>query len=85
MSRIEIPLTEYNGYKNKIKALETTVTDISKEAAFYKEKYQDAESLVEDLKSEGIISRAFKWKSVIEPLVELFTKKYGETSRGTNH
>ena len=32
MSRIEIPMTEYNGLKNKIKQLESTLVDVSKEA-----------------------------------------------------
>lgn len=72
MASIEIPIEEYNAYKDKIKALENTIANMSKEVDFYKGKYQDIESLVEDLKKESIISRAFKWKSVTEPLVKSF-------------
>ena len=37
MPRIEISLAEYNGLKDKIKALESTIVDVSEDAAFYKE------------------------------------------------
>jgi hypothetical protein len=74
MARIEIPIDEYNGLKNKIKALEATIVDVSKEAAFYKEKFKDAESLAYDLEAEGFISRLFRWKKIVSPLLELFRK-----------
>lgn len=75
MSRIEISLAEYNGLKDKIKALESTIVDVSEDAAFYKEKYKDAESIVYDLETEGFINRAFGWKKVISPLVQIFRKQ----------
>lgn len=79
MARIEISIEEYNALKDKIKELESTLVDVSKETSFYKEKYKDAESLVYDLEAEGFVGRLLKWKKVISPLVTLFQKSYEET------
>lgn len=73
MSRIEIPISEYNGLKNKIKQLEDTLADVSKEASAYKEKLGVIESLVMDLGNEKLLDRLFFWKSIIKPFKELFT------------
>lgn len=72
MSRIEIPMTEYNGLKNKIKSLEQTLVDVSKETAIYKEKLSILESLVMDLENEKILSRIFSWKNIVNPFKEVF-------------
>ena len=74
MSRIEIPMKEYNGLKNKIKSLEQTLVDVSKEAATYKEKLSILESLVMDLENEKILSRIFSWKNIVNPFKEVFKK-----------
>ena len=74
MSRIEIPMKEYNGLKNKIKSLEQTLVDVSKETAIYKEKLSILESLVMDLENEKIFSRIFSWKNIVNPFKEVFTK-----------
>jgi len=74
MSRIEIPMEEYNGLKNKIKSLEQTLVDVSKETAIYKEKLSILESLVMDLESEKILSRIFSWKNIVNPFKEVFIK-----------
>ena len=74
MSRIEIPMTEYNGLKNKIKSLEQTLVDVSKETAIYKEKLSILESLVMDLEGEGVLNRIFSWKNIISPFKEVFKK-----------
>ena len=73
MARIEISLEEYNGLKNKIKTLENTLGDVSKEAAIYKEKLGKIEGLVIDLEEETLINRIFSWKSIITPLKNLFS------------
>ena len=77
MSRIEIPMTEYNGLKNKIKQLESTLVDVSKEASTYKEKLGILEGLVIDLESEKLFDRLFNWKSIVKPFKDVF-KKNGE-------
>ena len=74
MARIEIPMKEYNGLKNKIKSLEQTLVDVSKETAIYKEKLSILESLVMDLENEKILSRIFSWKNIVNPFKEVFKK-----------
>lgn len=74
MSRIEIPMKEYNGLKSKIKSLEQTLVDVSKEASVYKEKLNILESLVMDLENEKILSRIFSWKNIVNPFKEVFIK-----------
>lgn len=74
MPRIEIPMQEYNGLKNKIKSLEQTLVDVSKETAIYKEKLSILESLVMDLENEKILSRIFSWKNIVNPFKEVFKK-----------
>lgn len=72
MSRIEIPMTEYNGLKNKIKQLESTLVDVSKEASTYKEKLGIIEGLVIDLDNEKLVDRLFSWKSIVKPFKDVF-------------
>lgn len=74
MSRIEIPMTEYNGLKNKIKQLESTLVDVSKEASIYKEKLGILEGLVIDLDNEKLVDRLFSWKSIVKPFKDVFKK-----------
>ena len=74
MSRIEIPMTEYNGLKNKIKQLESTLVDVSKEASTYKEKLGILEGLVIDLDNEKLVDRLFSWKSIVKPFKDVFKK-----------
>ena len=72
MSRIEIPMTEYNGLKNRIKQLESTLVDVSKEASTYKEKLGILEGLVIDLDNEKLVDRLFSWKSIVKPFKDVF-------------
>ncbi len=71
-------MKEYNGLKNKIKSLEQTLVDVSKETAVYKEKLSILESLVMDLESEKILSRIFSWKNIVNPFKEVFMKNEKE-------
>lgn len=72
MSRIEIPLNEYNSLKDKINNLEETIIKNSKEINILKEKYEEAKFLVQELQNEDLISRMFKWKNITKPLITLF-------------
>jgi hypothetical protein len=74
MSRIEIPMTEYNDLKNKIKQLESSLVDVSKEASIYKEKLGILEGLVIDLESETLVDRLFAWKKIVKPFKDVFKK-----------
>jgi len=81
-ARIEITIEEYQGFKSKIKNLESALNSVSQEAALYKEKIEQAKALVEDLDSETFVDRLFKWKSLTKPLRELFAKNnYGEIQK----
>lgn len=72
MSRIEIPISEYQGMKSKIRDLENALNSVSKEAATNKEIIEQAKALVVDLENEPFLIRLFHWKSVIEPFKDLF-------------
>ena len=74
MSRIEIPMAEYNDLKNKIKQLESSIVDVSKEASIYKEKLGILEGLVIDLESETLVDRLFAWKKIVKPFKDVFKK-----------
>ena len=71
MSRIEIPIQEYQGMRNKIKSLESALNSVSVEAATNKEIIEKAKALVIDLEGEGFFNRLFSWKSVIQPFKDL--------------
>lgn len=72
MARIEISMEEYNSLKNKIKQLESTLVDVSKEASTYKEKLGILEGLVIDLDNEKLVDRLFSWKRIVKPFKDVF-------------
>ena len=72
MSRIEIPISEYQGMKSKIRDLENALNSVSQEAATNKEIIEQAKALVVDLENEPFLIRLFHGKSVIEPFKDLF-------------
>lgn len=72
MSRIEIPISEYQGMKSKIRDLENALNSVSQEAATNKEIIEQTKALVVDLENEPFLIRLFHWKSVIEPFKDLF-------------
>jgi chromosome segregation ATPase len=74
MSRIEIPMEEYQGLKDKIKSLESSLIEEKNQISIYKQKFNEAKELFDDLKSEGFINRLFNWKRVIKPFNNLFYK-----------
>ena len=77
MSRIEMAFSEYNALKFRIKTLEQSLIDASKELEAYKEKMDDIKEAFEDLEDETLSNRLFHWKSIIKPLKD---KLYGTTS-----
>ena len=83
MARIEIPMKEYNGLKNKIKSLEQTLVDVSKETTVYKEKLSILESLVMDLEDEKVLNRIFSWKNIVNSFKEVFKKNEKEQETKT--
>lgn len=79
--RIEIPISEYQGMRKKIKDLESALNSVSQEAAKNKESIEQAKALVADLESESFINRLFRWKTIVEPLNTLFNGKVQETPK----
>lgn len=74
MARIEIPMEEYQGLKDKVKSLESSLIEEKNQTSIYKQKFNEAKELFDDLKSEGLINRLFNWKRVIKPFNSLFYK-----------
>ena len=74
MARIEIPMEEYQGLKDKVKSLESSLIEEKNQTSIYKQKFNEAKELFDDLKSEGFINRLFNWKRVIKPFSNLFYK-----------
>lgn len=72
MARIEVSLNEYNSLKRKIKDLEDTLNDVSKESAAYKEKLKKLEMFVSDLENETVSNRIFKWYKIINRMKKIF-------------
>ena len=70
MARIEISLEEYNALKNKVKNLEEQIVIDSKEIKKYKSDLEDLFFAIEDLENEGLFDRIFKWKNIINSLLQ---------------
>lgn len=79
--RIEVPITEYQGMRKKIKDLESALNSVSQEAATNKEIIEQAKALVVDLEEESLFDRLFRWKNIIEPIEKLFNGKIQEESK----
>ena len=75
MSRIEIPLEEYQAMKSRIKSLESSLNSVSHDASVKKETLEQAKALFEDLKSETLYNRVFSWKKILTPLQKLLYEK----------
>lgn len=69
MARIEIPMEEYQGMKEKIESLERKLADTNKEVELYKEKYHELQHEVEDISEVGVFTRIFSWKKLFKDLV----------------
>ena len=80
MARIEISMSEYDSLKNRIKELELGLIDVTKEVTLCNERYDEAKFLIENLENESLFNRAFKWKSVIKPIIELLNGKSDKQS-----
>ena len=52
MARIEIPMEEYQGLKDKVKSLESSLIEEKNQTSIYKQKFNEAKELFDDLKSE---------------------------------
>ena len=74
MARIEINLNEYNGLKQRIKTLENSLTDLTKELDSLNQKMNEMDDLMEDLENETLTNRLFHWKKILKPIKEILKR-----------
>ena len=69
MSRIEIPMNEYNGMKERIESLERAVVEKDKKIDNLKNDNLKLQTTLEDVSEMALIDRIFKWKSTFNMIV----------------
>ena len=81
MSRIEIPMEEYTGFQDRIKAFEATVNDLRNENTQYREKIEELEEMISDLENTSIFERIFKWKKMFN---DFNKERHGDLPENTD-
>ena len=61
--RIEIPMSEYNGMKERIEELEKELVEKNKKLEKATSDYLDAQLILEDLSQISLFDRIFNWSS----------------------
>lgn len=69
MARIEIPMEEYQGMKERIETLEKALVESQKKAEQYQTKYDTLVLDVEDLEELSLFERIFDFKSIIKRII----------------
>jgi predicted RNase H-like nuclease (RuvC/YqgF family) len=67
--RIEIPMDEYRGMKDRIEELEKTLVSKDKEIESLKDKCLTVETQLEDITSLSLSERIFNWGSNIKKII----------------
>lgn len=67
--RIEIPMDEYKGMKERIESLEKALVSKDKEIEVLKNSYLVSQNNLEDIASLNLIERVFNWKSNIKNIL----------------
>jgi predicted RNase H-like nuclease (RuvC/YqgF family) len=67
--RIEIPMDEYRGMKDRIEELEKTLVSKDKEIESLKDKCLTVETQLEDIASLSLSERIFNWGSNIKKII----------------
>ena len=67
--RIEIPMDEYRGMKDRIEELEKTLVSKDKEIESLKDKCLTVETQLEDIVSLSLSERIFNWGSNIKKII----------------
>jgi hypothetical protein len=68
--RIEIPLDEYKGMKEKIESLEKALASKNDELTIVKNQKMILLDEIEDFTSLSLYERVFRWKSSIQEIFE---------------
>jgi predicted RNase H-like nuclease (RuvC/YqgF family) len=67
--RIEIPMDEYRGMKERIEELEKTLASKDKEIEILKDKCLTVETQLDDIASLSLVERVFNWGSNLKSIV----------------
>jgi uncharacterized protein Yka (UPF0111/DUF47 family) len=67
--RIEIPMDEFKGMKEKIDSLEKTLASKDKEIEVLKDKVLNLENAVDDIADTPLFERVFNWKSNLKNIL----------------
>ena len=68
--RIEIPMDEYRGMKDRIEELEKTLVSKDKEIENLKDKCLTVEIQLEDITSLSLSERIFNWGSNLKKIID---------------
>ena len=66
--RIEIPMDEYRGMKERIEELEKTLASKDKEIEILKDKCLTVETQLDDIASLSLVERVFNWGSNLKTI-----------------
>lgn len=67
--RIEIPMDEYRGMKERIEELERILASKDKEMEILKDQKLTAQANLEDIASLSFVERVFSWKRNINNII----------------
>jgi hypothetical protein len=67
--RIEIPMDEFKGMKEKIESLEKSLVSKDKEIEVLKNSYLISQNALEDIAELSLFERVFNWKSNIKNIL----------------
>lgn len=67
--RIEIPMDEFKGMKEKIESLEKALVSKDKEIEVLKNSYLVSQNNLEDIAELSLFERVFNWKSNIRNIL----------------
>jgi hypothetical protein len=67
--RIEIPMDEYKGMKEKIESLEKTLASKDKEIEVLKNSHLVSQNALEDIVALSLFERVFNWKSNVKNIL----------------
>ena len=67
--RIEIPMDEFKGMREKIDSLEKTLASKDKEIEVLKDKNITLQNTLEDISAMSLFERIFNWKSNVKNLL----------------
>lgn len=70
MARIEIPMDEYKGMKEKIESLEKTLADSKKQTEIYKAQVDNLQEMLDNISEASLFARVFGWKKLLKQITD---------------